>query len=488
MANKVQLLVDADTAGAVSGFMKLVEAQRKGESGAKKYSKTLKDQDGQFAKMTRTIAGYAGGILSIAGAIGQVSAAMTDIRRTADEAGRRVSTVAEGNARLAQISDLNDPESLKKNIALRDSLRSRYGMGVSEANNVTEAAINAGLSQHLDLFARGRIIGFNPTEAIAGTQKMVANFGAGAGSVNQIINKTLAASGGSPVQAGRIASVVAKSAAKFTGAFGSEMDEDMLALTSIMTQSAGTEDLAGTAIGSFSDMLNKYRGKIDQQLGVSTAGMSPGEVLDVMVRKQQSGQFNAAASLGEGAQLVEMFAKNRGQYMGALSRIKQAEADTGGAGDILRNRAMLAVNDPQIAADMARRIEEEKLKMAQEGRYGIAENLSDARLARKQRIALDMGRPLTGYLKAQEHEWGAWAWGPGFTAKNVGDSEMDPTSAGYRPSGKILSGFGEMVESMDRSAAALEGASSDLRHTASQADYDSANEQILNNPHLEGGR
>lgn len=70
MAEKVKFTLEADQAKAVSGFLKLVEAQKKGETQFRKSTKELNTQDKAMKFLTKSTLGAVAGLASIGAALG----------------------------------------------------------------------------------------------------------------------------------------------------------------------------------------------------------------------------------------------------------------------------------------------------------------------------------------------------------------------------------------------------------------------------------
>ena len=407
---QVKFILDADESKAVRGFLAVRDAQAKVEGQTKKTNRATKESrksmSAAFGKRAVSeLSSYAAGFVGINAAITTTIRLLKDMRRVREEAGRRLETLEEGESGFRQVS--RTQKEFNRQTQFRDDLRSR-GLSIEAANRATfglsSVSIDKLTPENVNLMSQMHRVGFTPEKGVAASQILQANFGGkgGAGSDRQIVNKVLAAAGPSPVFAPDIAQSMATSAITF-GALdrslgGKSSDEGLLAAIGVLSESTGKPEAASVRIGQLAQQLSKKR----SQMNLAGTGLDKAGALELMLslpRLEKEGRLHD--NKGQGVGLNKFITELRaGQAITALTQlepkirdrlgsVRSAQSGTGGAGDLLETK--FNFTSPGSTAVRLHQAEDQKLKQANELRFGAEERLAGANVARIKRLRTSAG-------------------------------------------------------------------------------------------------
>lgn len=328
-------------------------------------------------KMTGSLANYATGFIGIAAAVTVATKALTDFRKTQDEAASRITASERGRKLLSQVAD-SDPELFKKLRGTSAILRTTEGLGQVRADEIVFALQSAGFRRQALLFGSLENISFDPLAAIESAQKTQANFGGmgagrtGGGTARQIINKNLAAALESPVTAGQIARASSIAATEFAAIGGG--DEALSALVATLAKPFKTAQLGAERIKTLSAAVAAKRSLIGSDLeGLDLLFALP-DLAEAGKLKDKKGK--AVTSLDEFLGSKEAVSglgqilKQRDEIMRVRRQVEQAELDTGTDRDLLTGALALVSSDPMLVSARQARIAKQRRELGEENKFG----------------------------------------------------------------------------------------------------------------------
>ena len=413
MAANVQFVVDADTAKAVNGFLKIVDTQKETEHGFKKIDRaadrSIKNMARGFGqRATSGLKSYAVGLLGVAAAANAATAAVRDMARERNQAGQRITNSIEGRRALIQIAGNQAEFEELKDFA--KGLRTKHGYGEVEAYRATFQAGSAGerflTPQSMKLLGELRRMNISPTEGISSAQKLQSGFGgtgageAGAGNFRQIMNKLLAAAGKSPEKVGAIASSASTASVSWANIGGT--DEELLAMGAVLSKPFKTPEAGFERIKSLSSQLVRKRSRINFK-GEALEGLELVQALPRLAREgrllSEGGEpMKLSKFVGEAnaMEAVSALGKLDKQVAERLKIVEKAERLTGTDRSPLARRRL--IGDKEMRAVMMSQREIERLQQVQESRFGVANKAADAVDAHLQRRYIQQGYgPWTRY-------------------------------------------------------------------------------------------
>ena len=378
------------------------------EVGRKTATAGKKGKEAFGAGAVTSLKGYAAALGGVTAAVGVLSQAMTAMKEIGTEAGQRITDAMSGRRALAQIAKNKDEYNLLLKAAT--SLRTDRGLDAATAYRTTFSASSAGQLKNLDLFGQLPEIAFDSEAGIEAVQKLQANFGGtgagrtGGGTARQIINKTLAAAGPSPLEAPKFARAASIAATAWSNIGG--QDEGLLAALSAMAGPMKTPEAAAERIKSLAGQLNKKRGLIDLKggfenlQGLDLAYALPQLAKEKRLTSEKGEAVDVTKFLGE-MNAVEGFTqlmKQQKKIRRELKTIVSAEELTGGEADLLAGRLGLVRGDkPARAVKGAKRSEQDR-QVKEEQTYGTTAILADElNKAMKSEYRLKHG-PVMSYL------------------------------------------------------------------------------------------
>lgn len=343
--------------------------------------------DQAVGRVKNFVIGLAAGVASLQ----TIKQLMLDARQISDDAGKRIVDDESARRSFRQVAG-GDQATFDRLLSERDRLRQSQGLTPEEAAQLVFGAASAGdtFLDDVDLFASLKDINFSADAGITSAQKLQAAFGgeAGAGSSRQILNKILAAAGPSPVMADQIAGAASITSVPFAGIGGS--DEELLALLGVLSEATRSPDDAGQKIKSLSDQIFKKRHLIS-----GADGLEGLELIRALPRLAEAGQLtgesgeavNVQKFLGEAnaMQALAMIQSLDPKVSSRLADVNAAQAGTGGDADLLARA--IGLDDVQGEAAKLLRTSTQGREVSEEDRLAAAENLADAIIEERVRMA-----------------------------------------------------------------------------------------------------
>jgi len=426
MAENVQFILSADDAKAIAAFQRTVDQQKKSERQFGKTTKAMGRQNKTLSQGARAVGSYAAQFATLGTAITVVTRALRELSQVREAAGRRIESSIQGTRSLLQIA--NNETDLKKLQQFVSQLRTQGGFTKQGAQATTFSAASAGerfiTDEARDTLISLRKIGFTPQAGIGAAQKLQAAFGgtgagrAGGGNFRQVIAKTLAAAGPSPVAAQDIAKAASSASASFSAIGG--QDESLLGLGAVLSEQFKTPEASFERVKSLSDQLVKKRSRIK-----GAEGLTGFELIRALPRLAEEGKLQSKGGeaqtlqefLGEAnaLQAIQAIQQQQAAIEKRIRAVRQAEGAAGTERGLLSQKVRLAPEGAQAVT--AKERQTQRREVAEEKRFGTANTLADAvaqeALARIQKGELGAGAQGFGPFSARQTEFLAER---GFTA------------------------------------------------------------------------
>lgn len=348
-------------------------------------------------KTLTSLTSFAAGFVSIGAAVGLATKALADFRKAQDEAAQGVKTGEQSRRALAQVAGTQG--EFKRLAGISDLLRTEVGLGQIPADTLTFATKSAGLLNKSLFFGGLQEIGFDPLAGVEATQKIQAIFGgtgagrAGGGTAEQVINKVLAAAGGSPETAERIARSASIAGVDFASIGG--QDEALLAIIAELGKTFKTTDIGAERLKTLSATIQAKRGLIDSDL----QGL---DLINALPRLAEEGRLtsekgdavrNLNTFLGSKEAIAALAAitSKRPEISAVRRDVELAERQTGTAGDILAQRQAIVESDPKLRAALSERIALNRVQLQRETQLGPTTLRADQFMHDLERGARDRG-------------------------------------------------------------------------------------------------
>ena len=282
---------------------------------------------------------------------------LNKVRQASEEAGQALKSAAPSRGTLAQLA-LDDPAKYLEMSAQADSLRAKgVTTSLEEANQFMLAMHSANAGDEIDVFSRAKRVGLiqDPSSMIASAAGIRESFGADAGSIQDLVNRSLVASASSPAKAEELLRGAGKAgvAAKQQGI---SVDE-LLSLTAIMATAKGGADEGGTRVAALLSALavseperdSRGRVKKDSFLQESLRGRSVEDIAaDEKFRTATPAQLQRALGSKEAVETLgvamEQIAKLRDQTPRIRRGVEENKLETGISIVEADPRVMAAVN------------------------------------------------------------------------------------------------------------------------------------------------
>jgi len=427
--SKVEIEMDADEAKLFRKFVQmerrlakqeqmLGKVGRAGEKTGRRLETAGKRGERAFgSRAVNQLAAYAGGFFAIDRAVQAVISSLKEQQALEKGAGQRITDVESGRRALAQlVTTTKEYRELNKVV---DSLRSKYGLAATEAYKLVFAMKSGGeqfMTQE-DLFGGLSEISLDPSIAVTAAQKLQSAFGgqgagrAGGGSARQIVNKVLAASKDAPTMASEVANAASIASAAWAEIGG--MDESLLAVGGILSETFRTPMAASEKIKSLADQLVKKREQIDFTGMEKLGGLDLVLALPQLAKEGRlRGPMTAEGELGEAMGLTKflgesnaimamsLLKKREADVRERIKVVESAEAETGTETDRLTLRQKVVGADEQLQAIKDKRVEEQRRQLTEEKRYGSATAQADALEQAIRRKELEQGATVAGRFAA----------------------------------------------------------------------------------------
>jgi hypothetical protein len=225
---------------------KLADAKQAGkESG----EQTASSMDGATRKVDSTIksvAKLATGFVSVGSAVSLVMRTLEDLDRIAEEAAQKVTATAAASGELAQLAD-GDPQKLQMFNARAEALLAAGGArDLEHAKDIQFSLESGGIGTETQLAADAFIVTRGqPEKFLRDASKFQRGIGADeAGSLRDVLSKSLGASGGTPETAMAIMSNALE--ALSPASIMKIRDEEVMALMAVLTNVTKSPEQAGT--------------------------------------------------------------------------------------------------------------------------------------------------------------------------------------------------------------------------------------------------
>ena len=301
---------------------------------SQKSRRTAKVAGDSFGKdMVASVGSAVAGLFSVQTAIGTVNQMLKRNQEIARESAQKQRASAGGLASLAQLAfKAPDPSARLDQLTSEASSIFQQGAGGSlgEAANLLFALESAGISGRdrqlvVDLKSSGVL---PDASALASSAKgFLSGFGTSeAGTIRQIISKSLAASVSSPVGAATLLQSVTKSGAAAAAAQLGITDEAALAAQTVLAEPFGS-DVAGTRLKRLFSKLaldDDFRGQpLEQTLSqISSKNLAPKQLKDLLGSTEAAGAFSLLTqpeNFDKFRQIQEDVRRANTQDLGALA-------------------------------------------------------------------------------------------------------------------------------------------------------------------------
>jgi hypothetical protein len=383
----IHVEMTSDEAQLLRGLQRLAQQQSRVEQGFNKIQRSGQSSAQQVTRLFQAVAGS----YAVTQAISQLKQVMEDLDRVGREASQRIAESQGGRRTLYQIAAPGTEEG-KRNVEAAERLRAEYGLQGEEAYRLVEKAASAGpqfmQQKTLDMLATLKELAFQPAQAVEAAQKLQSAFGGagpgetGAGTVEQIVNKVLAAAGPSPVNAEEIARAMATAAVPFKQIGG--QDEALLAFGGVLTESYKSAEAGAEKLKSLSDQLLKKKDRIQLEPGQVLPGGI--ELIAKLPQYAREGRLRGEGGevedltkwLGESnaIQAMEQFRVREKDIRARLQLITTAERGTGTTRDELASRLQEVRKDTQLQAIKHKEVWEERRQLIEEEKYAPTQALA----------------------------------------------------------------------------------------------------------------
>lgn len=368
----VKFILDADTAKAVKGILKVMDANKKTEKSFGKATRAGKQASKAFNGVGRELRSMALGVVGVTAIVGGLTAAF---RKMTDERKLAAQGIKEGVFGLGSLAQLagGDIGRFTKLMDKAREISKRGGVSESIASQVQFSLTSLGVGEGKGGI-RNEIIGLirsgtiNPEEAadvVRSVGVLQTAFGKEeAGSPKQILAKLLRGSSKSQVSFTEFspsATITAQEAKKIGAT-----DEETLALLSVLGNALKSPDVAATAMASLTATIRKKglggKGFIGAISSIQAAlkGKEEAEVIKFFGRKEAERAFSGIVS-------------NLPAIREEIEEQKRVDIAAGTRGGLVERTVSLFKQDPQLLAASRFRGAEAEEKLFLQNKVGIRE-------------------------------------------------------------------------------------------------------------------
>ena len=354
--------LESDDAGAVRGFLRLTDAQRKAEMQALKVGRASKKVGGDAKagadSAESSLVRMATNFVSIAAAIGLAKKAQQELNEERRRGAEGIKEAEFSYAKLGQVA--TSEADLRHLIAESEKSRHETGMTAREAGDLQFSLRSMGADPDREFFASlYQATGQQPLAVAEGAKTLVAAMGTKeVGTVRQAANKLLVASRASKTSVEKLgpAAAIPAQQAKMAGA----SDEELLASMASMTAGLGTGEsaanLAGTQLASLSTALVKLgmggKGILAGVEQIEKLGLSDAALMEKLGRKEAVSGF-------------KLISENKAEIRKLMVEIGREQTLGPGKGYADRMLEMMR-SVSRLSIPQEGRISEQQLKQAEE--------------------------------------------------------------------------------------------------------------------------
>ena len=375
MAGQVKFILDAETAKAVRGFLKLREEQKKNETQFGRTTRAAKKQNAVFGRFSQQVTAIATGYLSVQAAAGLASRAIRAVVEEQEKAAEVAREARGGVGLLKQVA--RDEAHLQALIATGKEMRARGGSpDLDSAMRDVFRIESAGLMDFKDTFIdlqRKNVID-EPGLFAKGISTLLASRGAEeTGDVEQIMSKAFAASKFNPAEVEQLLEAAARGGG-FARTIGVS-DEAMLAAAAISSEASGEARVGGTR----SMALMRSLSQKEEFIG---AGMTLREMIeDILSRHMSAVQLQAFIGESRAFQGFQDIAGNLAEFDKILGEVNAANSK-----GVLASKLAMGQSIPELGAAQSAEAARGQLEVARFDTSELRSLIEAARTAREAQL------------------------------------------------------------------------------------------------------